>query len=212
MATVPYSQWLPYVQVNASGCPRSLIAEAVRQKAIEFCTKSRFWRKELDGFYTVVSDSEYEITTPVDSTISDLLVVKVNGKTLEPKTQDELESSYGSEWRDSTGEPKFFFMKDMATVILVPCPDAVYPVRILAALKPTQVAQGIDEIIFEEYKSVITHGALAYLQQMPEKTWSNPNMSIFYQGLFDSDVLEAKLKAEKGYALRKTFRTKAHYF
>ena len=105
----------------------------------------------------------------------------------------------------------FFFMKDMTTAILVPCPDAAYPVRIVVALKPTQVAQGVDEIIFEEYKNVITHGALAYLQQMPEKTWSNPNMSVFYQGLFDADVQEAKLKSEKGYALRKTFRTQAHF-
>ena len=212
MATVPYLQWLPYIQVNVPDCPRALIIEAVRQKAIEFCAKSRFWRKELDGFYTVVDDGEYELNTPVDSTISDLLVIKVNKEVLAPKTQDELESNYGLEWRESKGLPKFFFMKDMATVVLVPFPDVVYPVRVLVALKPTQAAQGVDEIIFEEYKNVITHGALAYLQQMPEKSWSNPNMSVFYQGMFETEILKAKRKAEKGYALRKTFRTKAHYF
>ena len=46
---------------------------------------------------------------------------------------------------------------------------------------------------------------------MAEKTWSNPNMSAFYQSQFDVAIQESKMRAEKGYALRKTFRVKAHY-
>jgi hypothetical protein len=46
---------------------------------------------------------------------------------------------------------------------------------------------------------------------MAEKTWSNPNMSAFYQSQFESSIQESKMRAEKGYALRKTFRVKAHY-
>ena len=93
----------------------------------------------------------------------------------------------------------------------MPKPIGVYPVRILVALKPTQAAQGVDEIIFEEYKDAIKHGALAYLMLMAEKTWSNPNMSAFYQSQFDAAIQESKMRAEQGYAHRKTFRTKAHY-
>jgi len=47
---------------------------------------------------------------------------------------------------------------------------------------------------------------------MAEKTWSNPNMSAFYQSQFDAAITDSKMRAEKGYAMRKTFRTKAHYF
>ena len=72
-------------------------------------------------------------------------------------------------------------------------------------------AQGVDEIIFEEYKDAIKYGALAYLMLMAEKTWSNPNMSAFYQSQFDAAITDSKMRAEKGYAHRKTFRTKAHY-
>ena len=52
MATVPYTQWQPFVQVHVPDCPKALIIEAIRQACIEFCQYSRFWRKELDAFYT----------------------------------------------------------------------------------------------------------------------------------------------------------------
>ena len=210
MAIVPYTQWLPYVQVNVPDCPKALIVEAIRQKVIEFCQRSLFLRQELDSFYTVADDNEYELSPPVDTTIAQLLMLKVNKRELQPKTQDDLEEIY-QEWRDQSGEPQYFFLKNTYTAILVPKPIGVYPVRILVALKPTQAAQGVDEIIFEEYKDAIKHGALSYLMLMAEKTWSNPNMSAFYQSQFDVAIQESKMRAEKGYALRKTFRVKAHY-
>ena len=211
MAIVPYTQWLPYVQVNVPDCPKALIVEAIRQKVIEFCQRSLFLRQELDSFYTVADDNEYDLSPPVDNNIAQLLMLKVNKRELQPKTQDDLEEIY-QEWRDQSGEPSYFFLKNTNTAILVPKPIGVYPVRILVALKPTQAAQGVDESIFEEYKDAIKHGALAYLMLMAEKTWSNPNMSAFYQSQFDAAIQESKMRAEKGYAHRKTFRTKAHYF
>lgn len=210
MAIVPYTQWLPYVQVNVPDCPKALIVEAIRQKVIEFCQKSLFLRQELDGFYTVADDNEYDLSPPVDNNIAQLLMLKVNKRELEPKTQDDLEEIY-QEWRDQEGQPSYFFLKNTNTAILVPKPIGVYPVRILVALKPTQAAQGVDEIIFEEYKDAIKHGALAYLMLMAEKTWSNPNMSAFYQSQFDAAIQESKIRSEQGYALRKTFRAKPNY-
>jgi len=196
MAIVPYTQWLPYVQVNVPDCPKALIVEAIRQKVIEFCQRSLFLRQELDSFYTVADDNEYDLSPPVDTTIAQLLMLKVNKRELEPKTQDDME---------------YFFLKNTNTAILVPKPIGVYPVRILVALKPTQAAQGVDEIIFEEYKDAIKHGALAYLMLMAEKTWSNPNMSAFYQSQFDAAIQESKMRAEQGYAHRKTFSAKPNY-
>lgn len=211
MAIVPYTQWLPSVLVDIQNCPRDLVIEAIRQKAIEFCQRSLFLRKDLDGFYTIADDNEYDITSPTDTTIAQLLVLKVNKRKLEPKTQDDLEGIY-QEWRDQSGEPKYFFLKDTSTAILVPSPSSVYPVRILVALKPNQSAQGVDELIFEEYKNAIKHGALAYLMMMTEKTWSNPNMAMVYQKLFDDDILLAKKRAEKGYTYRKSFESKPYFF
>jgi len=210
MAIVPYTEWLPYVQVNVPDCPRALIVEAIRQKVIEFCQKSLFLRQELDGFYTVADDNEYDLSPPVDNNIAQLLMLKVNKRELEPKTQSDLEEIY-QDWRDQEGEPSYFFLKNTYTAILVPKPIGVYPVRILVALKPTQAAQSVDESIFEEYKDAIKHGALAYLMMMPEKSWSNPNMSAFYQSQFDAAIQESKTRAEQGYAMRKTFRAKSSY-
>ena len=210
MAIVPYTQWLPYIQVNVPDCPKALIVEAIRQKVIEFCQRSLFLRQELDGFYTVADDNEYDLSPPVDNNIAQLLTLKVNKRELEPKTQDDLEEIY-QEWRDQEGQPSYFFLKNTYTAILVPKPIGVYPVRILVALKPTQSAQGVDESIFEEYKDAIKHGALAYLMLMAEKSWSNPNMSAIYQSQYDAAVTDAQSRANQGYAHRKTFRAKPNY-
>ena len=121
MATVSYTQWQPFVQVYVPDCPKALIIEAIRQACIEFCQYSRYWRKELDGFYTVATDSEYELITPTDSTIADILVIKVNKEPIEAKTQDDLESIY-SEWREQNGKPKYFFMRDKTSIVFVPIP------------------------------------------------------------------------------------------
>ena len=48
MAIVPYTQWLPYVQVNVPDCPKALIVEAIRQKVIEFCLR------ELNSQHSVI--------------------------------------------------------------------------------------------------------------------------------------------------------------
>lgn len=211
MPTVSYTQWQPFVQVYVPDCPQALIVEAVRQACIEFCQYSRFWRKELDAFYTVATDEEYELITPTDSTIADILVIKVNKEQLEPKTQDDLESIY-SEWRDQNGKPRYFFMRDKTSIVLVPIPDAAYPVRLLVALKPTQTAQGVDSIIFEEHKEAIKFGALAYLMMMPNVTWTDQQSSVFYKQQFEEKTNKAKVKAEQGFNLRKSFRVKPNYF
>ena len=211
MATVPYTQWQPFVQVYVPDCPKALIIEAIRQACIEFCQYSRFWRKELDAFYTVATDEEYELITPTDSTIADILLIKVNKEPLEAKTQDDLESIY-SEWREQNGKPKYFFMRDKTSIVFVPIPDAAYPVRLLVALKPTQIAQGVDSIIFEEHKEAIKFGALAYLMMMPNKEWSDQNGSVFYKQQFIELSTKAKTIAEQGFNLRKSFRVKPNYF
>lgn len=211
MATVPYSQWHPVVLVELPGCPKPLIIEAIRQTAIRFCRESGFWRKELDGFYTIATDYECELEPPVDSTIADVLLIKVGSNELCPKTQDDLEGMY-SDWRTTSGSPRYFFLRDTKTAVFVPVPDSQYPVRVLVTLKPTQTAHGVDEIIFEEYKEEIKHGAIAHLAQMPDKDWTNPNKAAFSLAQFEAGIDKAKNRAEHGYNKRKTFRVKPHFF
>lgn len=211
MATIPYSQFQPFVQVDVPACPKALIIEAIRQTVIDFCQSTGFWRKELDGFYTVATDGEYELITPVDTVIADVLTIKVNERTVEAKTQDDLENGF-SNWRALTGNPDYYFLRDKKTLILVPTPDAAYPVRITISLKPTQSAQGCDEIIFEEYKQAIVDGALAWLMDKPSKEWSNPNLAMLYKQKYGNTLTYAKKKAQHGYAQKKAFRVKANYF
>lgn len=211
MATVPYSQWVPFVLVELPACPRPLIIEAVRQSAIQFCQESGFWRKELDGFYTVATDAEYELTPPPDSTIAQILTLKVGSCPLVPKTLDDIETMY-AKWREQSGKPEYFFLRDSQTAVFVPIPDSsAYEVRVLVTLKPSQAAHGVDECVFEEYKDAVKHGAIAYLANIPEKDWTDPNKAAYSHALFMDGIRKANNRAQHGYSLRKTFRVKPHY-
>ncbi len=85
-AAIVYTQWLPHVQVKVPDCPKARIYYCIRQKVIEFCQLlPLFLRQELDSFYTVADDNEYDLSPPVDNNIAQLLMLKVNKRELQTK-------------------------------------------------------------------------------------------------------------------------------
>lgn len=176
---VNYDAFLPYISIHVPNCPELLILEKINQCVIDFCIKTGFLRKELDGFYTSESGSEYDIDTPIDTTIDSIISVSVNNRQIEAKNVDDLDSDIGGNWRELIGVPSYYYMPTVNKIVFVPIPLTRYPVRIIATLKPTQTAKSIDEIIFQEFKNTIVDGVLSSLFIIPQKEWSNPELSVF---------------------------------
>ena len=60
------------------------------------------------------------------------------------------------------------------------------------SLSVTQDSLECPRFIYDRYHSGILSGALAELQSMPGKAWSEPNMVSYHQSLFDEAVQSAR--------------------
>lgn len=210
MTAVSYNQWLPATQAHLTNCPTDMILEAIRTTCIMFCASTRYLRVELDPFNTVATNDEYNLSPPVDSAIAEILSLRINGRQLMPTTVNALEAET-ADWKLRSGTPTRYFQRGKATVVVNPVPANVYQVRAVVVVKPTQSSGGVDERIFEEWKPAITSGVLAYLMAMPEKEWSNPNLSAYHGTLYSAAVVDARNQADSGYSLTRPSRVRARF-
>jgi len=59
-------------------------------------------------------------------------------------------------------------------------------------LKTKLTATGIEDWIFETYGRCIAYGAIGMLASIPNKEWTSPELSIYYQTEFKKDADAAK--------------------
>jgi hypothetical protein len=85
---------------------------------------------------------------------------------------------------------------------LVPIPDETIAdglTDIRAAVMPLRGVTEVGDILFDDYEEDIGHGALARILRIPQRTWTNPEMSIFYDGLFKAAISSAKVRSRMSY-------------
>lgn len=210
MTSVAYTQWLDHVQPHVPDCPSPMILQAVRQSCIEFCRSSKYLRVNLTPFNTIVGDDEYEIPIPTDTVVSAVLNVRCGDRLLGAARQEELDSE-ASYWRSIEGQPSRYIMPSEETIILNPVPQEIVPVRILAAVRPSQTSGGVDEAIFERFLDATASGAIARLMAMPGVAWSNPQLAAYHADVFNSGVSVAADKAARGLTYNKRLRSKARF-
>ena len=69
-----YSDLLPYLSVELSGCPENIITQMTKLVAQEFCTKTQAWWEVLEPVDVVADSASYTLKPPtsaLDLTIID---------------------------------------------------------------------------------------------------------------------------------------------
>jgi hypothetical protein len=92
--------------------------------------------------------------------------------------------------------------------IVLPLPDdATYQMRMFVALKPTRIAEGMDDGLFDELEDAIIHGALQHLLLIPNAAWSDKELASYHARQFLFQLTERRARANIGTA-RGTVRVK----
>lgn len=212
MAYVRFDEWVPEVVAQCPDVPRPLAVNAIRDSAIEFCTLSEIWRHELDAFPVTVGVRDYELDIPAGAYLVAVKVLRFEGSPLEPKSIDDLDLQ-DIRWRTRDGMPSAFVHRDIDQIALNRAPTQEGSITGTVALRPSVSAIGMDSSILREgWKEAIASGARARLRRMPDKAWSNPQLSVADQGLFIADAERAKSLADKGYSGKVRRRVRAHWF
>lgn len=193
-----------YIHVTPSvqGCPVSLINNAIRSAAIEFCERTNMWKYSFPTQNIIALDYSYTVTPPTDAMLSKASYVEVAGLQVLPTNEEDLDNLQYL-WRDATSkQPQLYYMDYDNALILVPTPSETIAngLYVEAVLKPTMDATTLPDWLYDNWSETIAHGALMRLHAMPGKVWADPQTVSMHRAKFKEGITRAKSRTMKSFA------------
>lgn len=198
--TVDYEQFLSQVTQYVPDVSEFVAIDAIRNSAIEFCTKSLYWQLTLDPITVVENQANYVLETPVDTKIIQIVSAYFGENLLVPQSPDRLADIYRmGDWQTMTGSPQYITQIIKPEVVLVPTPvNSTGDLSIRVALAPTRDSQEIDSEIYEEWAETIAMGARARLYAQPKQPYYDKQAAVDATKLFRYDINRARIAVNKG--------------
>lgn len=211
MSTTKYTDLFNEVLPELPGVGQDLAANAIRNAIIEFCFGSWCWRYFMDPMPVLANLNTYELDPPPGAEVAQTLLVKVDGKELEPTNEDDLTALF-PRWQTETGTPRRYLTDDPSQIILAPVPDTKIPngLVVTVALQPTRTSTTFPTWIWSRYFDALAAGAKARLMAMPGKPWTSPQLFQLYRGQFEAAMAGAKVESLKSLS-RGPLRTTSYH-
>lgn len=174
--SIAWIDWAPRIQLELPECPPYVIAEALRDVAIDFYRETLAWRaRDVALTTTVAEQRDYTVTVPSGAALAGLPAVWVDSKEaneLAPGQEDDDEP-------DDTSSTVRVRVTGDDTIIISPAPnDAGLAVVATVAYRPAADATGLLSTRYLEHRDAIEAGALARLMRQQGKAWSNPGDAV----------------------------------
>lgn len=202
-------EFLPNIRMYAPGVADPTAYFAIRQAAIEFCERTRFWRYEDD--FNIAADDCEGLLAPQDAVIHEVDGVWFEGRKLRPVTPDKLDDLLPG-WRSgavpTTGAPAYVTQLLPNTVSLVPFGSG--RVKLSLILKPSQNAEQLPDFLANQQRETIAWGALARILLIPNQSFTNPEMGAAFGQSFQQR-LDGKSTLGSTGQQRAPVRTKASF-
>lgn len=197
MANVNYTDLIDEVLPNLAADPSDPVTQhAIKRAVIQLCEQAWIWKHLPAPINVAAGVSAYTIPVPADADVVVVIDAAYNGKQLENRELDWLNSALPT-WRTETGTPAHFTQVDTEQIILAPVPEAALTGGLVmtTALAPTQTSTDFPAWICNQYLYAIADGALAKLMTMPGKPWTDVPNGLDRRAQFDAAVAGAKLSA-----------------
>lgn len=198
--TVRLSEFLPYVLPHAPGCPGIVAETYLRLAAIEFCERTRCWRKISE--FQLSEDRTIAIAAPSYASIHEIEYASFSSENA-PKTPliPTQYSDIGERYRgylEQEGPPRYVTQVNPDSVTVFPLAPGTLEVSMF--LKPrmgeTFSASSADDPIQGEYNIApdflltqwgqqIAWGALSKVLMQPQTRWTDPQAAGFYLQKFE---------------------------
>ena len=203
---IDFDLFMPLIKTRAQGVPEPIAVAAIRQAAIEFCTRTKVWRG-TDRFYATNIDA---IALPTDASLVEVSSARFEGVTIEPISVDELNQLFPTtDWMSSTADaPRYFTQIDMDTIKVVPMREGYVDLTLI--LKPSYSAKQLPDLL-SQYRQVIADGALSEIFSIPNQTYTNSDLVMYHASRFNDQLDRLSLLAAKGQT-RARVRTTISFF
>ena len=176
----------PLVQPDAPGCPLFEVERAVREAAIELCSKADVFRAEPQDVRLVPKVFEYDLPVPTGAEATRVIDVQMAGISLKKEPSETAIHSMLA--RMDPSKPTHFYQRDNEAIILAPAPKEAVTVKLFMALKPTPSATSIPDSWGREYRDLLAKGAKAWLLLMNKQPWSNPQLGALNRQQFERGI------------------------
>lgn len=195
------SEFLPYVLPQAPGCP-ALVAESyLRMAAIEFCERTKCWRKiseiEIDDERTVA------MVAPDYAAIHQIEFASFSSESspkapLTATQYSDIGERFRPDLEEQEGAPRYITQVTPNTVTVFPLAAGTLEVSLF--LKPRMgqdFAEGdkedpiqdtfnvVPDFLLTQWGEPIACGALSKLLLQPQTQWYDPQRASYYLGKFE---------------------------
>jgi hypothetical protein len=199
MATVLWDKFYPYLQPYVSGCPEIVMEAHLQEAAAKFFERSEVWRFDIEKDFAVKNVADYAIFLPSsEAVLENVYEIVLDGRVIPRISDRHLKSTAVS----TKACPKYYSIYQDASIKFYPTPDAKYEFTGSGVLKTKLTATGIEDWIFESHGRCIAYGAISQLTSVPNKEWSNPELSVYYNQKFLREADAAKTRDYRRVGMR----------
>jgi hypothetical protein len=191
MATT-WDKLYPYVQPYVPGCPEVVIKTHLQEAAAEYCANSEVWRYNLEPSFTSKNTSDYELDVPNRAVLENIMVLMLDGVPMTHVSERHSFPRTDSDGSAVTGTPTQYSVFQDASIRMYPTPLSKHTFTGVLVVKPSLSAKGIEDFIFESHGRSIAAGAIARIAGIPNKEWSDPDVSMRSQIEFERAMCAAK--------------------
>jgi hypothetical protein len=198
--TVPLSSFLPYVLPHTPGAPDFVAEKYVRLAAIEFCERTRCWRKVSE--IALTTENTVALVAPDYAAIHEIEYANfeaesVQKQALAPTQFSDMSDAHRPDLHVE-GPPQYVSQVNPNSVTVYPFMAGTLEVSLF--LKPRMGQEFIPgttshpmidaynvapDFLLTQWGMVIASGALSKMLMEPGKSWSNPALGGFHLQRFN---------------------------
>lgn len=195
-----YSRILPYV----NGCPEPMVDQAIVDACTEFAEQSQVLFSVEYPIPLVDGRSTYYIYPDGSVEVDLIRHVTCGSRELIPVSSTSALNDQLPTWGTTkSSEPTHYSTFGEAgslTVYPEPLNSSGQSLVVVASWSPSFDAKSIPDELVTKYALGVIEGVKAKLMLMPDKKWTNIQLSAICQGKFDAAINEARARAIHGKA------------
>jgi hypothetical protein len=209
----PIDLLFPYIQPELSNCPNELIRDAIRQAAVELCSRSNVWTGVLDPMPLMANYPVIDLDSPSGAEVNTILRVWMPSGPLCPVDMDALINSR-PDWLTAVGTPSGYLREGQNSLRLYPIPtgnDAGQPVYVRVSYRPKLKVKELPDFLISEWYDALIAGAKARLFLIPGNPWTNAQIAMEARARFNERIGDAKADELRG-SVRRSVSVKPRRF
>lgn len=181
-----YDQFIAGVLIHVgTDCPRLVVMNSLKSTVREFCERTGAWVID-HATITIANHTQHVYPLDIPSLNYICKVWSIHGRA---KVGDYYQCpKYHTDFNN-----KLVFENDL--------PHHIQTLKPVLSLMPGQDALSCPDFIYQNYYDSIVAGAVARMQLMPARAWSDPNLAVVHRQMYEDGITKAKADVRDGFGL-----------